>query len=217
MRPDTVLKRVTQGQARLRRKAWKRARLSYAAVKRGRMSRPLAFDSVEGDERIEKITMRSFDASTLPSEFKSVHTRCRAASFDRAGALDLACCIKLPAEIQDHGRRVILFCKCLIPCGYLIAALHNSATPCRASGDSVSLAACCPAGENSTPAVGLKTRPQAWHKVTTGSPWETATRQESTPVEVLPVLKALRQVGPFEHEARKAAWGQRAFSWLLFS
>jgi hypothetical protein len=53
-------------------------------------------------------------------------------------------------------------------------------------------------------------------RVMAGSPSETAMRQGSTPVEVLPVLKALRQVGPPESEAW-GAQGQRAFSWLLFS
>jgi hypothetical protein len=49
------------------------------------------------------------------------------------------------------------------------------------------------------------------------SPWETAMRQGSSRVVVLPVQKALRQVGPLELEARKDRSGQRAFSWLLFS
>jgi hypothetical protein len=53
-------------------------------------------------------------------------------------------------------------------------------------------------------------------RVMAGSPSEKAMRQESTPVEVLPALKALRQVGPPESEAGSAQ-GQRVFSWLLFS
>ena len=52
-------------------------------------------------------------------------------------------------------------------------------------------------------------------KVTAGSRWETAKRQESTPVWVLPVPGAPRQVGPHEHQAQGADCGQRVFSWLL--
>ena len=49
------------------------------------------------------------------------------------------------------------------------------------------------------------------------SPQEKARRLGSTPVGALPVQMAPRQVGPLEFDARNAAWGQRAFSWLLFS
>jgi hypothetical protein len=62
------------------------------------------------------------------------------------------------------------------------------------------------AGENSTPAVGRQHHPTAgMAEVMADFPWEKARRQGSTPVEVLPVLKALRQVGPLEREARIAA------------
>jgi hypothetical protein len=60
--------------------------------------------------------------------------------------------------------------------------------------------------ENSTPTAGKQHLPTAgMAEVKAGSPWETATRQGSTPVEVLAVQKALRQVGLLEPEARGAA------------
>ena len=60
--------------------------------------------------------------------------------------------------------------------------------------------------ENSTPTAGKQHLPTAgMAEIKAGSPWETATRQGSTPVEVLAVQKALRQVGSLEPEARGAA------------
>jgi len=60
--------------------------------------------------------------------------------------------------------------------------------------------------ENSTLTAGKQHLPtDGMAEVKAGSPWEKAMRQGSTPVEVLAVQKALRQVGPLESEARGAA------------
>src|SRR5688572_22786133 len=56
-----------------------------------------------------------------------------------------------------------------------------------------------------------------WRDVTTDSPWEKAKRRGSQPVGAFAVQEALRQVGPFELQTPDSPWGQRAFSWLLFS
>jgi len=83
------------------------------------------------------------------------------------------------------------------------AAAYGHALPCRERfcifGGLLS------AGENFHASGWEVTVPTAgMARVMAGCPSETAMRQGSTPVEVLPVLKALRQVGPPEPEARGA-------------